>query len=44
MRFAGHVMRRGKIEDLSLTGRIPDKRKTKGEVYGWNNKNSKRWK
>ena len=23
MRFEGHVMRRGKIEDLSLTGRIP---------------------
>ena len=23
MRFVGHVMRRGKIEDLSLTGRIP---------------------
>ena len=23
MRFEGHVMRRGKIEDLSLTGRVP---------------------
>lgn len=23
MRFAGHAMRRGNIEDLSLTGRIP---------------------
>ena len=23
MRFVGHVMRRGKIEDLSLIGRIP---------------------
>ena len=23
MRFVGHVMRRGKIEDLGLTGRIP---------------------
>ena len=26
MRFIGHVMRRGKIEDLSLTGRIPGSR------------------
>ena len=26
MRFVGHVMRRGKIEDLSLTGRIPGSR------------------
>ena len=23
LRFVGHVMRGGKIEDLSLTGRIP---------------------
>ena len=42
MRFVGHVMRRGKIEDLSLTGRIPGYRAK--EIYGWNNKNSRKWK
>ena len=46
MRVVRHVMRRGMVEELSLTGRIPGcrarGRKTKGEVYGWNNKNSRR--
>ena len=30
MRFVGNVMRRGKIEDLSLTGRIPSGCRAKG--------------
>ena len=46
-RFVGHVMRRGKIEDLSLTGRIPglEQEEDRGrKVYGWNSKSSRRWK
>ena len=49
MKFVGHIMRIGKIEDLSLTDRIPSVCRPRGslregKVYGWYNKNSRKWK